>query len=70
MNQNEETLPCTHCDEEGIVKCKECEGTGKWYDPGEYYDFHKCRKCEGTGNIECSWCYGKGRIANYVRRKR
>lgn len=44
-----ETVPCTHCDEQGSIVCADCNGSG---------DAEICSRCTGRGYVLCNRCKG------------
>ncbi len=71
--KDEPTVPCSHCHQSGVVKCPECNGTGReQYEAGNYSTGETrvrttaCHECGGTGKIPCPKCNGTGKIEIYA----
>ena len=67
------TIPCSHCHQSGLVKCPECNGTGRvQYEDGNYSAGNSrmrttaCPECGGKGKIPCPECNGTGQIEVYA----
>ena len=70
---SEPTLPCDHCHGSGVVKCPNCNGSGREsYEDGNYASGEArmktgaCSECGGTGRVPCEECNGKGVIDIYA----
>ena len=48
---------CTSCSHVGNGKCKNCGGTGKWFNSGSS-KYQTCPHCNGSG--KCQVCNGTG----------
>ena len=71
--KDEPTVPCSHCHQSGVVKCPECNGTGREeYEDGNYASGETrmrtaaCHECGGRGKVPCPECNGTGQIEVYA----